>query len=246
VSGSSSRAGSSSSGSSDPSLSGINARLKAFYELRAAEEPARDPEAALRFRKAIGAALLRSGERVLDLGAKWGGLASSIQATGLTVEYTGFDLSDVNAEAASEAGLTFVRGDVNEGLPFGDASFDCVFCLELLEHLTAPLKLLVAMRRVLSETGRAVISVPSPYSWVEVAREVLGRHDTEGHLTSFTTPIMENLAGLSGFGIERRLGTSIRIPKTSRLISTDSILARSRIYVLRPRDVLVFAGRSLA
>src|SRR5581483_8020128 len=223
----------------------VDTRLAAFYEQRAREEPANDPEARLRFRKAIGAAALTSGERVLDLGAKWGGLASSLAAAGLSVEYTGFDLSEVNAAAAAEAGLTFVRGDVGEGLPFPDASFDCVFCLELLEHVTVPLKLLIEIRRVVADTGRAVISVPSPYSWVEVARELLGRPDTEGHLNSFPLPIVQNLAALSGFGIERRLGTSIRIPKTARLIPTNSILARSRMYLLRPSAQLVFAGRPL-
>lgn len=231
---------------SDRALLEIDERLAAFYERRAREEPGRDPEATLRFRKAIAAAALRPDERVLDIGAKWGGLAASLASTGPNVAYTGFDLSEVNAAAAAEAGLTFVRGDVTDGLPFPDGSFDCVFCLELLEHLTAPLKLLVEIRRVLADTGRAVVSVPSPYSWVEVARELLGRHDTEGHLSSFPTPIMENLAALSGFGIERRLGTSIRIPRTARLIPTNSILARSRIYVLRPGEECLFAGRALS
>jgi 2-polyprenyl-3-methyl-5-hydroxy-6-metoxy-1,4-benzoquinol methylase len=230
---------------SDPVQSRINERLAAFYELRATEEPSRDPEAAVRFQKAILAAALTSNERVLDIGAKWGGLALSVQAAGLSVEYTGFDLSEVNADAASEAGLSFIRGDVNDGLPFDGASFDCVFCLELLEHVTAPLQLLSEMRRVLADTGRAVVSVPNPYSWVEVARELLGRPDPEGHLNAFSTPIVQNMAGLSGFRIDRRLGTSVRIPKTLRLVRTDSILARSRIYVLRPTEDLVFAGRAL-
>ena len=230
----------------DPALTRIEARLADFYELRAAEEPERDPEAHLRFGKAIAAAGLTSAERVLDLGAKWGGLAASIDEAGLTLDYTGLDLSEVNADAATKAGLTFVRGDVTDQLPFSNASFDCVFCLELLEHLIVPMKLLLEMRRVLTDGGRAVVSVPSPYSWVELARELLSRHDTEGHLNSFPTPIMQNLAALSGFKIDRRLGTSIRIPKTSRLISTDSILARSRMYVLRPAATRVFAGRSLS
>jgi SAM-dependent methyltransferase len=224
----------------------FQAELKAFYELRAEEEPARDPEALLRFRKALAAAELSSGERVLDLGAKWGGLASTIGAAGIPVDYTGFDVSEVNVEAAAEAGLKFVRGDVSDPLPFGEASFDCIFCLELLEHLTVPLDLLMEVRRVLTDTGRAVVSVPSPYSWVEVVREVSGRHDTEGHLNSFPTPILQNLAGLSGFAVDRRLGTSLRIPKTPWLIPTDSILARSRIYVLRPSNKTVLAGRNLA
>ncbi|HET8894306.1 MAG TPA: class I SAM-dependent methyltransferase [Gaiellaceae bacterium] len=220
----------------------MDERLKEFYELRASEEPPNDPEAKLRFRKAIAAAGLGSGEAVLDLGAKWGGLATAID---VEVDYTGIDLSEVNAEAATKAGLTFVQGDVTQPLPFADASFDCVFCLELLEHLIAPARLLAEIHRVLKADGRAVVSVPSPYSWVEVARELFGLYDTEGHLNAFTTPVMQNLAGLTGFRVERRLGTSFRIPKTSRLIATDSILARSRIYVLRPADDLVFAGRSI-
>ena len=97
---------------------------------------------------------------------------------------------------------------------------------------------------MLTPDGRAVISVPSPYSWVEVYRELFGRHDTEGHLNAYTTPVMTNLAALAGFRVERRLGTSVRIPMTMRLVPTDSILARSRMYVLRPSDRVVFAGRA--
>jgi ubiquinone/menaquinone biosynthesis C-methylase UbiE len=223
----------------------LSARLKEFYELRAAEEPASDPESLLRFRRARRLAGLTTGERVLDLGAKWGGLADSIRESGLRVEYTALDVSEANVAAGTKRGLNFVQGDVTQRLPFADCSFDCVFCLELLEHLTLPASLLVEMRRVLGQEGRAVVSVPSPYSWVEVARELLGRHDPEGHLNCFTTPVMQNLASLTGFEIERRAGTSIRIPKTSRLIPSNSILARSRIYVLRPADDVLFAGRRM-
>jgi SAM-dependent methyltransferase len=218
--------------------------LRAFYDLRAGEEPARDPEAPLRFRKALAAAELRPGERVLDVGAKRGGLAHSARELGADIEYTGVDLSPENAALAQAAGLDVRVGDAAGRLPFEDASFDCVFCLELLEHLVAPLSLLEEIRRVLRADGRAVVSVPSPYSWVEVVRELFGMRDPEGHVNSFTTPVMANLSALAGFRVGRRLGTSLRIPKTSRLFPTNSILARSRIYVLRPAAVVVFAGRS--
>jgi len=56
---------------------------------------------------------------------------------------------------------------------------------------------------------------------------------------------MLNLSALTRFEIDRRAGTSIRIPKTSKLIPTNSILACSRIYVFRPTDDVVFAGRRL-
>ena len=220
-------------------------RLRAFYDLRATEEPSSDPEAALRFRKAVAAAELKPGARVLDLGAKRGGLGLMLRETGPDVSYVGTDLSEENVAAAAEAGLDVRLADLEQPLPFPDAAFDCAFCLELLEHLVTPLTLLEELRRVLTADGRAIVSVPSPYSWVEVTRELTGRPDTEGHLTAFTTPVMTNVTALAGFRVERRLGTSLRIPKTGRLLSTDSILARSRIYVLRPADEVVFAGRPL-
>lgn len=99
---------------------------------------------------------------------------------------------------------------------------------------------------MLVDDGRVVVSVPSPYSWVEVARELFGLHDTEGHLTAFTTPVLTNVAALAGFRVARRLGTSVRVPKLSRPFATNSILARSRIYVLRPANTVVFAGRELS
>ncbi len=225
---------------------GADALLKVFYDLRAAEEPANDPEALLRFAKAVTAAGLRDGERVLDLGAKRGGLGRLVREAGLEIEYTGLDLSVENVRAAALDALDVRQADVTERLPLGDAEYDCIFCLELLEHLTSPLTLLEETRRVLKEDGRAVISVPNPYSWVEVYRELSGRHDPEGHLWSFTTPVMRNLAALAGFRLDRTLGTSLRIPKTLRLIRTDSIFARSRIYVLRVAKEPVFAGRVLA
>ena len=101
------------------------------------------------------------------------------------------------------------------------------------------------IRRVLEPQGRAVLSVPNPYSWVEISRELFGWPDTEGHLNGFTTPVMVNLLALAGLRLERRLGTSIRIPKTQRLISTNSMVARSRIYVARPAERVAFAGRDV-
>jgi hypothetical protein len=101
------------------------------------------------------------------------------------------------------------------------------------------------VRRVLKPTGRAVLSVPNPYSWVEIYRELSGRHDPEGHLNTMTTPVMENLLALAGLRVEQRLGTSVRIPRTQRLVSTNSILARSRIFVARPDDGVPFAGREV-
>jgi SAM-dependent methyltransferase len=220
-------------------------RLSAFYDRRASEAPPIDPEAALRFRKAVGAASLREGERVLDLGAKAGGLAEHLRAAGIDVAYTGMDLSEENVQRAAGRGIVVRQADLSRGIPSGDGEYDCVFCLELLEHLPAPLALLCEIRRVLAPEGRAVLSAPNPYNWIELYRELRRKPDPEGHLVSLPTPIMVNALALAGMRLERRLGTHVRLPRTIRLLPTDSILARSWIYVARPEDACPFAGRAI-
>jgi 2-polyprenyl-3-methyl-5-hydroxy-6-metoxy-1,4-benzoquinol methylase len=221
------------------------ARLKAFYDLRASEEPDSDPEAILRFEKALRASDLAPGERLLDVGAKWGGLGQCARRLGLDIAYTGLDLSEENVRKAAELGLDVRLADASERLPVDDEVYDCVISLELLEHLPNPIVPLAEFRRAVKPEGRVVISVPNPYSWVEVYRELSRRPDPEGHINAFTTPVIENLLALAGLRLERRLGTSLRIPKTLRLLPTNSILARSRIYVARPAERVVFAGRDV-
>jgi len=220
-----------------------NSILARFYERRADEEPESDPEAQLRFRKALAIAALGPGERVLDLGSKWGGLGLAARQAGLGVEYLGLDLDALNVRRAAELRLSVRQADLSRPLPVEDGSWDCIFCLELLEHLVSPLGLLQEMRRALTDGGRAVISVPSPYNWIEVYRELRGRADPEGHLSSLPTPVMINLLALAGLRVERRRGTFVRLPCTLRLIRADGMAARSRLYLVRVDDRAPFAGR---
>jgi SAM-dependent methyltransferase len=226
-------------------VSEVESRLRRFYERRPAEDRTVDPEPRARFAKALAAADLRAGERVADLGAKWGELGLRLRESQLEVSYVGFDLSEANVRRAEGYGIDVVQADLSRRLPLEDGSADCVFCLELLEHLPTPLDLLREIRRVLAPSGRAVLSVPSPYNWIEIYRELRWRVDPEGHLASLPTPIMLNLLALSGLCLERRLGTFVRLPKTIFLIPTNSLFARSRIYVVRPAaEETGFAGRT--
>lgn len=218
-------------------------RLRRFYDARAGEEPEHDPEAALRFRKAVALASPRQGERVLDIGAKWGGLGLHLRERGYEVGYLGLDLSQDNIARAAALGLDVRPADVARPLPVEAGAVGCVFCLELLEHLVTPLRLIEEIARVLAPDGRAVISVPSPYNWIEVYREWRFRPDPEGHLASLTTPVLANLLALAGLKIARRGGTGVRLPRTLRQLSVDGMAARSRLYLVRPEPRPAFAGR---
>ena len=227
-------------------MESVSGWLKRFYELRASEEPASDPEAHLRFRRALQAAQLRPDARLLDIGAKWGGLGQHARQTGAGIQYTGLDISEENVQRAARIGLDVRLIEAGRPLPVRDAEYDCVTCLEVLEHVPEPLALLAECRRVIKPAGVLVITVPNPYCWVEVFRELTRGVDPEGHLNAFTTPVMRNLLGLSIFRLERCLGTSVRLPRTAHLIPTNSILARSRLYLARPTGHPTISGRSLA
>jgi 2-polyprenyl-3-methyl-5-hydroxy-6-metoxy-1,4-benzoquinol methylase len=218
-------------------------RLGEFYDLRAREEPKNDQEAEIRFRKALAAANVVSGDKILDIGSKWGGLGACARGMGLAIDYTGLDLSEEHVRRAAELGLEVRLTDVSQPLPLDDAEYSCVFCMELLEHLASPLALLQEVRRILKSDGRAIVSVPNPYYWVEVYREFFSCPDPEGHLASFPTPMMLNILALAGLRVEKRLGTYVRLPKTGWLVPTDSIFSRSRIYVVCPTKITSFAGR---
>ncbi|MCL2768911.1 MAG: methyltransferase domain-containing protein [Solirubrobacterales bacterium] len=86
-------------------------------------------------------ARVAAGARVLDLGCGELGL----RALEPQLDITGVDVH----ERAGYPG-PFVRADATVGLPFGDRSFDLVYCSSVLEHIAPPQRAHVAaeIRRV--------------------------------------------------------------------------------------------------
>ncbi len=70
--------------------------------------------------------------------------------------YVGMDVAASNATAAV--------GDTQR-LPFADATFDTVFCSQVLEHVPEPWLALAEFRRVLKPGGKLLLSVPH-ISWL--------------------------------------------------------------------------------
>jgi SAM-dependent methyltransferase len=67
---------------------------------------------------------------------------------------------DPAAPPGSDIEVRGVNLDSSEPLPFDDATFDVVTCLETLEHVHDTDHLVRELRRVLKPTGYAVVSVP--------------------------------------------------------------------------------------
>jgi glycosyltransferase involved in cell wall biosynthesis/2-polyprenyl-3-methyl-5-hydroxy-6-metoxy-1,4-benzoquinol methylase len=102
------------------------------------------------------------GGRVLDLGCGRGGLCVALNARGLRT--TAVDLRFRNCAVTRSRGERYglqasAVTSLGEHLPFADDSFDAVACLEVLEHVQDPIRLLREIRRVLTPDGRCVATI---------------------------------------------------------------------------------------
>ena len=103
------------------------------------------------------------GARVLDLGCGDAALSFLLRQQGATV--VGTDLDWIGVEwgrrqwrsQGAQAALAMANG---YDLPFADKVFDCVICSEVIEHVQRPERLLAEMQRVLTPTGRFVLTTP--------------------------------------------------------------------------------------
>lgn len=173
-------------------------------------------EERMRFRAASRLARVAAGQAVLDIGARDGGLRRHLPAG---IRYQGLDIAP---EFASDQ--VMIR-DISRGLPFPDASFDHVFCIEVMEHVPNPFAALTEIRRVLRDEGVLTLSVPNPYHVKELLWNLFKVPDRQGHIYSWTRQAMTALAGMNGFRLEATRGTYLHPP-----IPMVPLLSRSIVY----------------
>jgi len=96
------------------------------------------------------------GDRVLDLGCGDGDLSAVLPGV------VGVDVAEAAVRRARRRhpGHEYVRADAEDVLPFADASFDVVWCSEVLEHLADTGRALGEARRVLRAGGRLLVTTP--------------------------------------------------------------------------------------
>ena len=149
------------------------------------------PERIPFFQEAIG-----RGRRVLDLGCRSGAFTRHFLDGN---EVVGLDVDRVALDKAAELGIEPVMANVEEPLPFDDASFDAVVAGELFEHLQFPDGLVAEVRRVLCPGGVLVGSVPNAFRVQSRLRFLRGRppEDDPTHLHMFSPDAVRAL--LTGF-----------------------------------------------
>jgi SAM-dependent methyltransferase len=118
-------------------------------------------------------------------------------------------------------------------IPLAEATFDLVICTEVLEHLLWPTSLLGEVRRVLKPGGKLLVSVPNIVSlsyrvaWLlghipscasagnlprelgGLAYEIRGSDRVGGHVIDFNKKRCCGLLALSGFHMEKVMGSGL-------------------------------------
>lgn len=112
--------------------------------------------------------------RILDVGCGSGSLAAVLRRAGHYV--VGVDAAP--GPNRNEAFDEFLARDLNGGLgDVGDAPFDAVLLSDVLEHLSAPEKLLLDARERLADGGRVFASSGNVANWYIRFQLLLGRFE---------------------------------------------------------------------
>jgi SAM-dependent methyltransferase len=177
------------------------------------------PERVELFRRYVGG----PDRRVLDLGCRDGALT---QAYAGGNDIVGVDADRAALAEAQKLGIETRWADLDEPLPFDDASFDVVVAGELLEHLRDPRRVVADARRVLRPGGTFVASVPNAYRLKNRLRFALG-HKPESdptHLQMFSAADVRKL--LDGFADPQLHFIAGRlVPLHARLFANDIVFS---------------------
>lgn len=111
---------------------------------------------------------------VLDVGADKGLLGAELDSD---VDYWGIGLAD---------GVDEVVNLEEDGVPYGDDSYTCVICLDVLEHLDNIHEVFDELCRVSSEY--VIISLPNPWaSFMKLLRD--GYYDPSSPMKFYNLPV---------------------------------------------------------
>jgi SAM-dependent methyltransferase len=135
-----------------------------------------------------------AGPRVLDLGCGGGFLLRAVQEAGAQV--SGLEPSLQGLQVAERRGIRDLYLCGGQRLPFADAQFDGVLCMDVVEHVPDERSVLNEVFRVLRPGGLLLISVPA-YNVLWGHEDALG-----GHFRRYRRPALRRAASKAGFEVE--------------------------------------------
>lgn len=117
---------------------------------------------------------IHGSKKLLDVGCGEGGYFFLYKEMGIS--YDGIEPDESIIKPGEP-----VKVAVAEKIPFPQASFDTIICMDVMEHVNDPKKAMEEIRRVMKPHGKLVISVPSaryPFTYdpINALLRLFGRH----------------------------------------------------------------------
>jgi ubiquinone/menaquinone biosynthesis C-methylase UbiE len=149
---------------------------------------------------------LGPGSRVLDVACGSGGPAlfmartTGCHVTGVDINENGIKTANQMAQAQGmSVQAEFQKGDAAQPLPFGDASFDAITCIDAINHIYNRLDVLREWYRVLRPGGRILFTDAVIVTGMLLKDEIMARSSSMGQFI-FTPPgVHEHFIEAAGF-----------------------------------------------
>lgn len=125
-----------------------------------------------------------TNHKLLDLGAGEGALSLKLKKFGFDVYAT-----DISAEIFKVKDIPFKIANLDKNIPYTDNFFDCIVCVELLEHLKNPWITMEEIRRVLKQNGLLVLTTPNIHNLSSKLRFFLFNKFYGFNATKITSPM---------------------------------------------------------
>ena len=160
--------------------------------------------------------------KILDVGTGTGGNLHMLSAFG---NVSALEMNTTARSIAVEK--TGGQFDIRAGycprdIPFSDKKFDLICLIDVLEHIQEDVATLIVMRRLLTEKGKIIVTVPA-YRWLwSVHDEILQ------HKRRYSAKLLRMKASAAGFQIEKMsYFNTLLFPFEVTVRITDRLLGRS-------------------
>lgn len=175
-------------------------------------------------------------QKILEIGCGEGSLLALLSREN---QVHGVDISSSGVEKTRQKGIPCHLADAsNERLPFEDSFFDVVICLETIEHVENPHRMIWEIKRALKENGRLLISIPSYKILHPYIYPGLFSKDNFTEFLKLNSLRVEKVAGWGQAAIFNRLLRSLRERKdwiSNRLAEWIYYIGRKRGLLMRKR-----------
>ncbi len=166
---------------------------------------------------------LASGANGLEIGCAEGYMTAE-----LSKKFSFFVASDISINYLKRAkslvnNVSFIAFDCHH-LPFKNNSFDNIVLTEVLEHTLSPFRVLEEIRRVLTDNGQLILSVPNNMSLHNIYRHLFKKYssfitDKSAHIAFFDYGSLLKLLSMVGFKATGVYTPYFSIPRIDKLLN---------------------------